>query len=53
MKIPVGLVDLDEGAFKVAVPAVELRPVYRIDELQKYGLEQKHELRVPLFAATF
>ena len=53
MKIPVGLVDLDEGAFKVAVPAVELRPVYRVDELQKYGLEQKHELRVPLFAATF
>ena len=53
MKIPVGLVDLDEGAFKVAVPAVELRPVYRVDELQKYGLEQKHELRVPVFAATF
>ena len=23
------------------------------DELQKYGLEQKHELRVPVFAATF
>jgi hypothetical protein len=53
MKIPVGLLDLDEGAFKVAVPAVELRPVYRPDELQKYGLEQKHELRVPVFSATF
>ncbi len=53
LKIPVGLVDLDEGAFKVAVPAVELRPVYRPDELQKYGLEQKHELRVPVFSATF
>jgi len=53
LKVPVGLVDLDEGAFKVAVPAVELRPVYRPDELQKYGLEQKHELRVPVFSATF
>ena len=53
LKIPTGLVDLDEGAFKVAVPAVELRPVYRPDELQKYGLEQKHELRVPVFSATF
>lgn len=53
LKIPVGLIDLDEGAFKVAVPAVELRPVYRPDELQKYGLEQKHELRVPVFSATF
>jgi hypothetical protein len=53
LKMPVGLLDLDEGAFKVAVPAVELRPVYRLDELQKYGLEQKHELRVPVFSATF
>ncbi|HMJ54172.1 MAG TPA: hypothetical protein VK540_18955 [Polyangiaceae bacterium] len=53
LKIPVGLLDLEEGAFKVAVPAVELRPLYRPDELQKYGLEQKHELRVPVFSATF
>ena len=53
LKVPGGLLGLDEGAFKVAVPAVELRPVYRIDELQKYGLEQKHELRVPVFSATF
>jgi hypothetical protein len=53
LKIPVGLLDLDEGAFKVAVPAVELRPLYRPDELQKYGLEQKHELRVPVFSANF
>ena len=53
LRIPSGLVDVDEGAFKVAVPAVELRPVYRPDELQKYGLEQKHELRVPVFSATF
>ena len=53
LNVPVGLLDLNEGAFKVAVPAVELRPVYRLDELQKYGLEQKHELRVPVFSATF
>jgi len=53
VKLPAGLVDLDEGAFKVAVPAMEVRPVYALDELQKYGLEQKHELRVPVFSATF
>ncbi len=53
MKLQAGLVGLNEGALKVAVPAVELRPVYRPDELQKYGLEQKHELRVPVFSATF
>jgi hypothetical protein len=53
LKISPSLLDLEEGALKVAVPAVELRPVYRLDELQKYGLEQKHELRVPVFSATF
>jgi hypothetical protein len=53
VKMRSGLLDLDEGAIKVAAPAVELRPVYRLDELQKYGLEQKHELRVPVFSATF
>jgi hypothetical protein len=53
LKVSPSLLDLEEGALKVAVPAVELRPVYRLDELQKYGLEQKHELRVPVFSATF
>jgi hypothetical protein len=53
LNLPPGLLDLDEGSFKVAVPAVEIRPVYRMDELQKYGLEQQHELRVPVFSATF
>jgi hypothetical protein len=53
LKIPVGLLEVDEGAFKVAVPSVEVRPVYGVAELQKYGLEQKHELRVPVFSTTF
>jgi hypothetical protein len=53
LTLPVGLLDLDDGAFKVAMPAVEVRPLYRLDEMQKYGLEQKHELRVPVFSATF
>jgi hypothetical protein len=53
LRLPVGLLDLEEGAFQVAMPAVEVRPVYRLEELQKYGLEQQHELRVPVFAATF
>jgi hypothetical protein len=53
LKIPSGLLDVDDGAFKVALPAVEIRPVYDMSELQQYGLEQKHELRVPVFSATF
>jgi hypothetical protein len=53
LKVPAGLLDMDDGAFKVAVPAVEIRPMYGLSELQQYGLEQKHELRVPVFSATF
>ena len=53
LKLPAGLLDMSEGAFKVAVPAIEIRPTYGLDELQRYGLEQKHELRVPVFSATF
>jgi hypothetical protein len=53
LKLPVGLLDLDEGAFQVAVPAIEVRSVYGLEELQKYGLEQKHELHIPVFSATF
>jgi hypothetical protein len=53
VKLPAGLVDIDEGSFRVAMPAIEVRPIYGIDELQKYGLEQKHELRVPVFSAAF
>jgi hypothetical protein len=54
LKLPAGLLDVDDdGSFKVAMPAIELRPVYQIDEVLKYGLEQKHELRLPVFSATF
>ncbi len=53
LKMPLGLVDVDDGSFKVALPAVEVRPVYDVSELRQYGLEQKHELRVPVFSATF
>jgi len=53
LTLPTGLLDLDEGAFKVAIPAVEIRPTYGMTEVQKYGLEQKHELRLPVFSATF
>jgi hypothetical protein len=53
LKMPSGLLDFDESAFKVAVPSVEIRPVYGATELQMYGLEQKHELHLPVFSATF
>ena len=52
-KLPGGLLDLDEGAVAVAVPEIELRPLYKQDELLKFGLEQQHELRVSVFSATF
>jgi hypothetical protein len=51
--LPTGLLAVDEGSLRVAMPAVEIRPVYRIDELQKYHLAQQQELRVPVLSATF
>jgi hypothetical protein len=53
LKLPAGLLDLDDGTLKVAIPAMEIRPMYRPDELLKYGLEQRHELRLPVLSATF
>jgi hypothetical protein len=53
LKVATGLLDLNEAGLQVAAPSVEIRPLYRPDEIQKYGLEQKQELRVPVFSATF
>ena len=53
VKLPAGLLAMDDGAVSLAVPAVQVAPVYQMTEVQKFGLEQKHELRLPVFSATF
>ena len=53
MTAPLALLSLDDGAMRVAVPPIELRPVYGSVELSQYGLSQQHELRLSVFSAKF
>ena len=53
LALPSGLLALNEGLLHVAVPAIEIRPAYRLDELQKFGLEQKQEVHFALLSSTF
>jgi hypothetical protein len=51
--MPLALLDLTDGAPRMGVPAIEVRPVYSQTEMAKYGLAQQHELRLPILSATF
>ena len=51
--IALSVVDMYRGELALGVPAVELRPVYSTRELAQYGVEQRGELRVPVFKAQF
>ncbi|PIE06262.1 MAG: hypothetical protein CSA75_00440 [Sorangium cellulosum] len=51
--IPMSLVDLHTGNLRMGVPAVEIRPTYTPVEMKKYGVDQRAELRLPIFRATF
>jgi hypothetical protein len=51
--VPMSLVDLDGSSVRLGVPAVEIRPMYSVAELRRFGLEQQTEVRLPLFQATF
>lgn len=50
---PPSLVDLRNGEVRLSVPAVEVRPVFSMTELRQYGMQQREEVRVPVFAASF
>lgn len=51
--MPLSLVDVTGGAFRVGVPAVTVFPTYTPTEVRKYGVEQHAEVRVPVFEAAF
>jgi hypothetical protein len=47
------LVDFYRGTLALGMPAVELRPRYTMQEMAMFGVEQRTEVRVPLFQAAF
>lgn len=51
--LPLSVVDVYDGHLAVGVPAVEIRPVYTQREMAVYGVDQKNEVRVPVFKAFF
>jgi len=52
-KVPFSLVDMHEGSVRMGVPAVQLVPRYSPLEVERYGVVQCMELRLPVFHATF
>jgi hypothetical protein len=51
--VPVSLLDVYGGKLALGLPALEVRPTYSTRELAMFGVEQRTEVRVPLFRATF
>jgi hypothetical protein len=47
------LVDMYKGNVSLAVPMVEVRPLYTEREMWQYGVAQGTEVRVPVFKAMF
>ena len=48
-----GLLGLDPEGLKLGVPAVRIRPIYTPVELSQYGVEQRTEVDIPVFSASF
>ena len=51
--LPMSLVDIRGGDLRLGIPAVEVRPLYTAAEMRQLGLEQKEEIRVPVFHAVW
>jgi len=51
--LPMSLVDLYKGNVSLAVPMVQVRPLYTEREMWQYGVAQGTEVRVPVFKAMF
>lgn len=47
------LIDVYKGSVALALPAVDVRPVYSPREMWTYGVQQGTEVRVPVLYATF
>jgi hypothetical protein len=48
-----GVRGLDPDHVALGIPAVDVRPLYSLRERQMFGVEQGHEVRVPLLRAVF
>lgn len=51
--LPVALFDLQPGTVRMGVPAVQIKNMYSLEEIAKYGVEQKTEVNIPVVSASF
>jgi hypothetical protein len=49
----VGLLDVSGGAVRMGAPAVAVKNMYSLEEIAKYGVEQKTEVNIPVVSASF
>jgi len=47
------LLDVRPGAIRIGMPVPEVRMMYSLREQQQYGLPQRTEVRMPVFAVSF
>lgn len=50
---PSSLLDVRPGAIRIGMPVPEVRMMYSLREQQQYGLPQRTEVRMPVFAVSF
>jgi len=53
LRMPPALIGIDPSAITLNVPALELRDVYSVREVQEFGVKQGTEVRVPLLNFAF
>ena len=51
--IPHSLLNMEGGAIRVGVPAIDVRPVFTAVEQRQYGTKNDTELRMPVVAVSF
>jgi hypothetical protein len=51
--VPMSILDVYRGKLAFGLPAVEVRPLYSMSEVWKYGVTQGTEVRMPVFKAMF
>ncbi|NUO50249.1 MAG: hypothetical protein HOV80_15450 [Polyangiaceae bacterium] len=51
--LPVALFDLQPNTVRMGVPAVQIKNMYSLEEIAKYGVEQKTEVNIPVVSASF
>jgi hypothetical protein len=47
------IVGLNEGLLQLGLPAVEVSPMYSATEQSIYGVQQRTEVKIPVFSAAF